>query len=255
MRLVSNTKELIAQLTDTFSTPASHCPFPVCLARDEEIPSNSAPSSPSTAVPAEKILSEKSRSLRVFLTTDAGNPVGVVEAGRQKKIAKMGFSRDNFSAGTAAPSMTWTDRGHYHLNRGENDLAVDCFTKALQEAEKQNDRELMSDCLKNLGQAFLEKEQGVLAAKIFNTAWALLCGSLNPKSRQTLLALMAEVERRYLEMDERIYCKDRLEVAIRLNNLGCAWKELGDKKAIVYFEQASRFLQKLRRGSSSCKNH
>ncbi|MCE5315870.1 MAG: tetratricopeptide repeat protein [Parachlamydia sp.] len=142
MQPVSNIKELVAQLTATFSTQDSHCPTSVCLVMDDEVPSNSALSS---------------------------------------------------------PSMTWTDRGHYHLNRGEIDIAVDSFTKALQEAEKQNDRELMSDSLKNLGRAFLEKEQWVLAAKIFNAALALLYASLNHKARQTLLALMAELERRYLE--------------------------------------------------------
>ncbi|MCE5315770.1 MAG: hypothetical protein LLG04_00205, partial [Parachlamydia sp.] len=53
------------------------------------------------AVPAGKSLSEKSRSVEIFWTTDAGNPEGVVETGRQKMITEMGFSRENFSAGTA----------------------------------------------------------------------------------------------------------------------------------------------------------
>ena len=60
----------------------------------------------SSAVLARKILAEKSISAEIFLTTDAGNPVGVVEAGWQKKIAEMGFSRENFSAGTAGLSCS-----------------------------------------------------------------------------------------------------------------------------------------------------
>ncbi|MCE5316832.1 MAG: hypothetical protein LLG04_05655 [Parachlamydia sp.] len=68
-----------------------------------------------TAVPAEKILSERSKSVEIFLTSDAGNPAGVVEAGRQKKIMEMDFSRVNFSAGTAVIQTTAFERARFFL--------------------------------------------------------------------------------------------------------------------------------------------
>ncbi|MCE5316596.1 MAG: DUF294 nucleotidyltransferase-like domain-containing protein [Parachlamydia sp.] len=111
----------------------------------------------------------------------------------------------------AAPSstycMTWKNRGDYHLNRNEFDLALESYTKALQASEEQNDRELIADSLKDIGRTYLEKEQwlpqgnifnATIAAKIFNGALALLQKTLNDSAQKKVLALMAEVERRFL---------------------------------------------------------
>ena len=116
------------------------------------------------------------------------------------------------------PAVTnWKERGEHHLGRKELDLAIDAFTKALQEAEEQQNPELMGESLKDLGRAFLEKEQWAFSAKIFNGAYALLQKSSNEKSKQTTLTLMAEVERRFLEkvwklrkpIDPKVYLERR----------------------------------------------
>ncbi|MCE5318707.1 MAG: tetratricopeptide repeat protein, partial [Parachlamydia sp.] len=113
--------------------------------------------------------------------------------------------------------MSWRQRGEYHLGRKELDMAVDAFTNALQETEKQHNPEFIGECLKDLGRTFLEKEQWAFSAKIFNGAYALLQKSSNEKSRQATLVFMAEVERRFIEkmwnikkaIDPKVYLERR----------------------------------------------
>lgn len=112
--------------------------------------------------------------------------------------------------------MSWKHRGEYHLDRNELDFALDAFTKALQDAEEQ-DQELIGEGLKDLGRVYLAKRQWALAAKIFNAAYAFLVESPNEKSNKAARALMIEVERCYLEkvfsirrkLDPTIYLKRR----------------------------------------------
>jgi len=72
---------------------------------------------------------------------------------------------------------TWKQRGYFHLNRREFDPALEAFTKALQEAESQQDKKLMAASLSDLGFLYLEKQQWAFAAKIVNGALALIQSS------------------------------------------------------------------------------
>ncbi|MCE5319286.1 MAG: hypothetical protein LLG04_18220 [Parachlamydia sp.] len=59
------------------------------------------------------------------MTTDAGNPAGVVEAGRQKKITDMDFYPENFSAGIA---VCWRKMNIQRVN--PQDLSVVTYNSA-----------------------------------------------------------------------------------------------------------------------------
>ncbi|MCE5319465.1 MAG: tetratricopeptide repeat protein, partial [Parachlamydia sp.] len=95
--------------------------------------------------------------------------------------------------------VTWSQRGKYHLNRKEFDLALESFTQALQKAEKDNNKEDIGESLKNIGRLYLEKGQWLRAAKIFNAAFCVLQTTSPDKSQQGALMLMTEVERLFLE--------------------------------------------------------
>ena len=52
----------------------------------------------------------------------------------------------------------WQERGNYHLERKELDLAIDAFTKALEEAEEKKDLKALAQALRELGRVFMEKK-------------------------------------------------------------------------------------------------
>ena len=92
--------------------------------------------------------------------------------------------------------------GDSHLIKKEIDKAIEAYTKGLELAEKLNDPLIISDCLLNLGKAFLEKasreaKEWTMPANLFNSALALCLNDEN--RRNALLKQMAEVERRYLK--------------------------------------------------------
>ena len=99
--------------------------------------------------------------------------------------------------------MSWKNRGAYHLERKELDLALESYTKALQEAEAKQNTAQIAGSLKDLGRVFLAKEQWAFAAKIFNGAYALYlkCPQVDQvdQALQATLSLMAEVERLFLK--------------------------------------------------------
>ncbi|MCE5316919.1 MAG: DUF294 nucleotidyltransferase-like domain-containing protein, partial [Parachlamydia sp.] len=122
-------------------------------------------------------------------------------------------------------SMTWKWRGEFHLRRKEFDLAVEAFTKALQEAETKEDLGLIKDSLKELGRVFLEKEQWAFAAKIFNGAYAI--SVKKEQACAVTLAFMAEVERRFLDkffkvrkpIDPKVYLQRRQKLLVQRQEL------------------------------------
>ncbi|MCE5317113.1 MAG: tetratricopeptide repeat protein [Parachlamydia sp.] len=155
----------------------------------------------------------------------------------------------------ASMTWTWKNRGEFHLGRKELDLAIDAFTNALQEAEKKGNVELMGECLNDLGRIFLEKEQWTLGAKIFNSAYALSQKSCDGKSRQTTLALMAEVERRFLKkefciltsVNPRVYLDQRQSFQILRQEMHSKIEnDIPTQTILLEFSQGiSRFLEKV----------
>ncbi|MCE5316918.1 MAG: tetratricopeptide repeat protein [Parachlamydia sp.] len=115
-------------------------------------------------------------------------------------------------------SMTWKRRGEYHLGRREFAPAAEAFGKVLQDAEKEGNNVLIGKSLEYLGLVYLEEEKWAFAAKFFNSAYAML--SKNEQTCHATLALMAEVERRYLEksfkirqvIDPNVYLERRLRL-------------------------------------------
>ena len=101
------------------------------------------------------------------------------------------------SSGTTSP-MTWQQRGDYHLNRNEMDLAIQSFTKSLQQSEKRHDREQVGNNIMSLGIVYLKKEQWALATKFFNAAYAILHKTTNEKGLKIALGWMSEVEKQFL---------------------------------------------------------
>ena len=73
----------------------------------------------------------------------------------------------------SAQTMTWKNRGDYHLGRKEIDLAIDAYTKALQQAEESSQPLGIAESLKSLGRCFMEREQWHFAAKMLNGAISL----------------------------------------------------------------------------------
>ena len=146
-------------------------------------PIPSTPLEPSSVLPREAI------------------PDSSMQSAKPKKPTATTPSQASPSPSATSPqsAMTWKERGDFHLQRQEVDLAIESFTKALLEAEKQKNLKSIATALKDLGRAYLDKEQWTIAAKILNGAYAL--SQHEGKTRQTLLSLMAEVERRFLEKE------------------------------------------------------
>lgn len=91
---------------------------------------------------------------------------------------------------------TWSERGDFHLRRKEYDLGIDAYTKALQDAERQNNVSGIAESITHIGKVYLEKEQWIFCAKIFNAAYALY---ENEKDKENLLSLLFRSEKLFLE--------------------------------------------------------
>ena len=128
------------------------------------------------------------------------------------------------------PSMDWKKRGDFHLARNEADLAIDSYTKALQEAEKQKNSAQIIDNLKNLGRAYLAKGQLVVAAKIFNGTLALCQKDSDEKAMQNIVSFMAEVERTFLQKECKAIAVPQTQVYLEQRQQLKALRESRPKK-------------------------
>ncbi|MCE5318089.1 MAG: DUF2225 domain-containing protein [Parachlamydia sp.] len=143
--------------------------------------------------PAANISPSGRQSLRVRL----------IEEEVPRDSDKPGFSPQKPNVPLLKPSSvsTWKERGDFHLGRKALDPAIEAYTEALKQAEKEKDTNQLADCLKGLGSTFLEKEQWTFAAKILNASLALYQRQRVPNeiAIKLVLILMADVERRFLE--------------------------------------------------------
>ena len=91
-------------------------------------------------------------------------------------------------------------------SRKEFDLAIEAYTKALHDAEENNNYSLIAEILRDIGRVFLAKEQWTMAAKILNGALGLSHSIETPdkKVQEEILLCLAELEKQFLEKVCRI---------------------------------------------------
>ncbi|MCE5319220.1 MAG: DUF294 nucleotidyltransferase-like domain-containing protein, partial [Parachlamydia sp.] len=153
------------------------------------------------------------------------------------------------------PPMTWPHRGEYHLQRQELGLAVEAFTNALQGAEKQRHPDTIGGCLKDIARVLLEKGEWRKAAQIFNAAFVVLQKTDNEKLRRVVLALMGEVERRFLEKvcsvrfipDPQVYLVRRKKLQSLRQNLQAQLEQnaSSEKMLLEFTLSISSFLEEV----------
>ncbi|MCE5317116.1 MAG: tetratricopeptide repeat protein [Parachlamydia sp.] len=97
--------------------------------------------------------------------------------------------------------LAWILQGDDHLKGKDTAQAIECYTKALQEAERSNDFLNMAFSLRGLGRGFIEKKQWHFAAKILNGAWALFQKAADDIGEQETVDLLTELEKRFLEVE------------------------------------------------------
>lgn len=102
-----------------------------------------------------------------------------------------------YQQSNSSPSQ-WKLAGDQHLEKKELDKAIDAYSNALKEAEEKNKTIEITHCLIDIGRVFLEKRQWTLAAKILNGALA------NSPGQKEALALLSELERRFLEYELKV---------------------------------------------------
>ncbi|MCE5317119.1 MAG: tetratricopeptide repeat protein [Parachlamydia sp.] len=135
-------------------------------------------------------------------SVETPQPKGALAAGKSPSVP---MSKGRPLPNVPATTSQWTPQGNVALQKGNLDSAVDLFTKGLEDAEEKKNTPLIIECLTGLGKAFLAKEQWVLASKILNGALALI-SKANDKENE-LLALLAELESRFLQKECRVQAK------------------------------------------------
>lgn len=151
-----------------------------------------------------------------------------------------------------------TDMGWAYLTLSDYENAIACSEQARKLAEKNNDREGLSDAINNLGVIAQRRDQPGVAVSYFEQALEIqkqlnlkeeIAQSLNNLGFVYSMALNdydrgIEYHLQALKLREEL--KDQEGIAFSLNNLGIVYNRLGDsEKALDYLNRALELRKKL----------